>query len=124
MSVPTHASEMIAWAAFGLALEVCCPSEDSFWVTVRRTESAGVLWDGDVIALGRTLDDLPSVDFTVEARARPPPPRAPPVEGEGCLAFRCRPPGPSPGRRGLTKLPVLAGFPHRRCPLRRRAAGR
>ena len=51
MSVPTHASEMIAWATFGLALEVCCPSENSFWVTVRRTESAGVLWDGDVIAL-------------------------------------------------------------------------
>ena len=70
MSVPTHASEMIAWATFGLALEVCCPSENSFWVTVRRTESAGVLWDGDVIALGRTLDDLPSVDFTIEVLAR------------------------------------------------------
>ena len=70
MSVPAQTNEMIAWTALGLMLEVCCPIEDSFSVTVRRTDSAGILWDGDLIALGRTLNDLPSDDFTIEVLAR------------------------------------------------------
>jgi hypothetical protein len=70
MSVPAQTKEMIAWTALGLLLEVGCPLEDSFSVTVRRTDSDGVLWGGDVIALGRTLDDLPAADFTVEVLAR------------------------------------------------------
>jgi hypothetical protein len=70
MTVPAQVKETIAWTALGLVLEVCCPIEDSFAVTVRRTDSAGVLWDGDVIALGRTLDDLPNEAFTVEVLAR------------------------------------------------------
>ena len=70
MSVPALTKELIAWTALGLVLEVCCPTEESFSVTVRRTDSAGILWDGDVLALGRTLDDLPGDDFTIEVLAR------------------------------------------------------
>src|SRR5579871_2126107 len=70
MTVPVHANERIAWTALGLVVEVCCPTADSFAVTVRRTDSAGVLWDGEVLTLGRTLDDLPSEGFTVEVLAR------------------------------------------------------
>jgi hypothetical protein len=70
MSVPVQMKEMIAWSALGLVLEVGCPMEDSFSVIVRRTDSEGILWDGDVIALGRTLDDLPNEAFTVEVLAR------------------------------------------------------
>lgn len=70
MPVPTLAQETIAWTALGLVLEVCCPTEECFSVTVRRTDSAGVLWDGEILTLGRTLDDLPADDFTIELLAR------------------------------------------------------
>ena len=43
---------------------------ERFFVTIRHVGSAPVLWDGDCLARGRTLDDLPASDFTVELLAR------------------------------------------------------
>lgn len=70
MSVSAIADEVLTWTTLGLTLEVSGATEESFRVTVRRTGSAGVLWDGDFLTLGRTLDDLPGAEFTAEVLAR------------------------------------------------------
>ncbi len=70
MSIPAIAEELVSWSTIGLMVEVRCATEESFRVTVRRTGSAGVLWDGDFLSLGRTLDDLPGAEFTAEVLGR------------------------------------------------------
>jgi hypothetical protein len=68
--IQTDASESVTWTASGLVLEARCPIPDRFWVTVRHVGSAPVLWDGDFMARGCTLDDLPADDFTLDVLAR------------------------------------------------------
>src|SRR5712692_982551 len=68
--VQIDASESVTWTASGLVLEVRSPFPDRFWVIVRHVGSAPVLWDGDFMARGRTLDDLPMDDFALEVLAR------------------------------------------------------
>ena len=70
MLTETELSESVTWTAAGLVLEVRAALIDRFFVTVRHVGSAPVLWDGDCMARGRTLDDLPDGDFTVEVMAR------------------------------------------------------
>ena len=68
--IQIEASESVTWTASELVLEARSPFPDRFWVIVRHVGSAPVLWDGDMMGRGRTLDDLPSDDFTLEVLAR------------------------------------------------------
>jgi hypothetical protein len=62
--------ESVTWTVGGLLLEVRCAGDDRFEVIVRHVGSAPVLWDGEFMARGRTLDDLPADDFSLEVLAR------------------------------------------------------
>src|SRR5262249_36337652 len=68
--IQIEATESVTWMANGLVLEARCPFPDRFWVVVRHVGSAPVLWDGDMMGRGRTLDDLPADDFPLEVLAR------------------------------------------------------
>jgi hypothetical protein len=70
MLTETELRESVTWTAGGLVLEVRATLIDRFFVTVRHVGSAPILWDGDCMAKGRTLDDLPDPDFTLEVLAR------------------------------------------------------
>ena len=68
--IQIEASESVTWTASGLVLEARSPFPDRIWVIVRHVGSAPVLWDGMFVGQGRTLDDLPADDFTLEVLAR------------------------------------------------------
>src|SRR5947209_5044021 len=68
--IQIEASESVTWTAGGLVLEARAPFPDRFWVIVRHVGSAPVLWDGDLMGRGQSLDDLPADDFTLEVLAR------------------------------------------------------
>jgi hypothetical protein len=70
MLTETELRESVVWTAAGLTLEVRDTLKDRFFVTVRHVGSAPVLWDGDCLKRGRTLDELPDTDFTLEVLGR------------------------------------------------------
>jgi hypothetical protein len=70
MIIETDIRESVTWITGGLALEARCPFVGRFSVTVRHAGSEPIVWDGDFPARGRTLNDLPADDFTVEVLAR------------------------------------------------------
>jgi hypothetical protein len=53
-----------------LLLEARCAGDDRFEVIVRHVGSEPILWDGAFMARGRTLDDLPADEFSLEVLAR------------------------------------------------------
>src|SRR3954471_17348637 len=70
MMTQTDAPESITWTVGGLVMEARRPFGDRLCVIVRHVGSDPVLWDGEFAARGRTLDELPDNDLTLEVLAR------------------------------------------------------
>jgi hypothetical protein len=70
MTTEIDVRENVSWTVGGLLLEVRCAGDDRFDVIVRHVGSAPVLWDGTFAARGRTLDDLPADDLSLDVLAR------------------------------------------------------